>query len=85
MQQFEITAKANTKEAEAQLKKLSRSTEEAAKANLNLADSFDELEKAESKNREGFKLLDTITGGYSTKLIDFGKQIKGGYSKELKV
>jgi hypothetical protein len=78
MQQFEITAKANTKEAEAQLKKLSRSTEEAAKANLNLADSFDELEKAESKNREGFKLLDTITGGYSTKLIDFGKQIKGG-------
>jgi hypothetical protein len=23
-------------------------------------------------------LLDTITGGYSTKLIDFGKQIKGG-------
>jgi hypothetical protein len=78
MQQFEITAKANTKEAEAQLKKLSRSAEEAAKANLNLADSFDELEKAESKNREGFKLLDTITGGYSTKLIDFGKQIKGG-------
>ena len=78
MQQFEITAKANTKEAEAQLKKLSRSTEEAAKANLNLADSFDELEKAESKNRDGFKLLDTITQGYSTKLINLGKQIKGG-------
>jgi hypothetical protein len=78
MQEFQITATANTKEAEAQLNNLTKTTEQTAKANDSLTDSFKKLDKAQSENREGFKLLDTITGGYSTKLIDFGKQIKGG-------
>jgi len=65
-------------------------TDKAVKALTNLENKLESVSKVGQKNREGFKVLDQVTGGYAGKLRDLSGSVKGvitgakGFIKTLK-
>ena len=53
-------------------------TDKAAKAIDKLTKSLEGIEEAGDKNREGFDLLDKVTGGYARQAQELSGQIRGG-------
>ncbi len=52
-------------------------TDKAVKALSNLENQLESVSKIGQKNREGFKVLDQVTGGYAGKLRDLSGSVKG--------
>ena len=52
-------------------------TDKAVKALSNLENKLESVSKIGQKNREGFKVLDQVTGGYAGKLRDLSGSVKG--------
>ena len=65
-------------------------TDKAVKALNNLENKLEDVSKVGQKNREGFEVLDQVTGGYAGKVRDLSGSVKGvitgakGFIKTLK-
>lgn len=65
-------------------------TQKAEKAIKSLEKTLDSLADSQMKNREGFEVLDTVSGGYAGKIKDLAGSVRGaikgakGFAKSLK-